>query len=399
MKNLGRKCLRDAFVKRDRTRIIVLGYIIRGPYGGLAWHHLQYTMGFASLGHDVYFFEDSDDYPACCDPITGSIGTDPFYGLQFATDVFKSVGLGDKWAYYDAHSSNWYGPLRADALQIAATADLLLNVSGSNPIRSWVENVPIRVFVDTDPAFTQIRHLTDPSAKDLALKHTAFFTFGENMFEQDCSIPNDGFQWQATRQPICLNAWTVTPGASTGRFTTVMQWDSYASRQYAGKRYGMKSASFSPFLELPKQTSATLELALGSETAPRDDLRRMGWYIVDPTVVVRDIWAYQQYISSSSAEFAVAKHGYVSSRSGWFSERSAAYLASGRPVVTQETGFSRWLKAGAGVLAFSTPEEALNGIEEVCSHYELQSHVAREIAEEYFDARKVLRKLLHDVGA
>jgi hypothetical protein len=385
-------------VKRKRARILVLGYIVRGPYGGLAWHHLQYAMGFASLGYDVYFFEDSDDYPSCCDPDTGAPSTDPCYGLQFAADVFRRVGLEDRWAYYDAHSSRWCGPLGAGAREVAASADAVINVSGVNPLRTWLENVPCRIFVDTDPAFTQIRHLTEPRARDLALKHTAFVTFGENIFGQNCSIPHDGFPWQPTCQPIALNAWTVKPTRNTGRFTTVMQWDSYACRQYAGRTYGMKSVSFPPFLRLPKRTCATLELALGGATAPREDLRRAGWSIVDPTVVARDICTYQEYISASKAEFSIAKHGYVSSRSGWFSERSAAYLASGRPVVTQETGFSHWLEVGMGVLAFQTPEEALNGIEEVCNRYEVQSRAARQLAEEYFDAKKVLPKLLHAAG-
>lgn len=385
-------------MKGASVRILVLGYIVRGPYGGLAWHHLQYAMGLASLGHDVYFFEDSEDYPACCDPATGAVSTDPRYGLRFAADVFGSVGLEDRWAYYDSHASCWYGPLGTAARDIAASADVLLNVSGVNPLRSWLENVPIRAFIDTDPAFTQIRHLTDCGARELALKHTAFLTFGENMFGLDCSIPDDGFPWKPTRQPIALDVWKVNGAGNSGSFTTIMQWESYPARQYAGRSYGMKSASFEPFLELPRRTSAILELALGSATAPRVELRGIGWSIVDPTLVACDIYAYQRYISASKAEFSVAKHGYVASRSGWFSERSAAYLASGRPVVTQDTGFSHWLETGLGVLRFETPEEALNGIREVCNCYEVQSRAARRIAEEYFDAKKVLPKLLSDVG-
>jgi len=386
-------------MRRDRARIIVLGYLIRGPYGGLAWHHLQYAMGFASLGHEVYFFEDSDDYPGCCNPMTGSIDCDPSYGLRFAAEVFQSVGLGDKWAYYDAHASCWHGPLGTRAKDLATSADIVVNVSGVNPIRSWFENVQIRVFVDTDPAFTQIRHMTDPKAMSLALQHTEFFTFGENVFAPDCSIPADGFPWRPTRQPIALDSWTVRPGTPEGRFTTVMQWDSYAPRKYEGRSYGMKSASFPPFLDLPQRTAATLELALGSEKAPRYGLRQRGWLITDPTVVTRDIWSYQNYISSSVAELSVAKHGYVSSHSGWFSERSAAYLASGRPVVTQDTGFSKLLPTGLGVLQFATPDEALEGIEDVRSRYGAHCLAAREIAEEFFDGRKVLAKLLKDIDA
>lgn len=199
-------------MKSDRARIIILGYLVRGPYGGLAWHHLQYAMSFAALGHEVYFLEDSGDYPACCNPVTGVIDTDPTYGLQFAAKVFECVGLGDKWAYYDGHASCWHGPLRANAAELASEADIVLNVSAVNPIRPWLEKVPIRVLIDTDPAFVQIRHLTDHGAMSLALQHTHFFTFGENVMSADCSIPDDGFPWQATRQPIALDAWTPKQG-------------------------------------------------------------------------------------------------------------------------------------------------------------------------------------------
>jgi hypothetical protein len=384
-------------MKRGGARILVLGYIVRGPYGGLAWHHLQYAMGLASLGHDVYFLEDSDDYPGCFDPITGAASTDPGFGLSFAAKAFATVGLVDRWAYYDAHTSGWHGPAGGAVRDIVATADVLLNVSGVNPIRWWLETVPVRVFIDTDPAFTQIRHLTDPAARNLASKHTAFFTFGENILGSDCLIPSDGFAWQPTRQPIVLDAWRVNRAEARGRFTTVMQWDSYATREMAGRFYGMKSMSFEPFLELPGRTAATLELAVGGVSAPREVLRHFGWSILDPTVVARDLDSYRQYISSSDAEFAVAKHGYVSSRSGWFSERSANYLASGRPVVTQETAFSKWLNTDSGVHAFETAQEALNGIDEVCNNYEANSRAARHIAEEYFDARKVLDSLLQRV--
>ncbi|MDH5535534.1 MAG: hypothetical protein OEZ08_08195 [Betaproteobacteria bacterium] len=377
-----------------KLRIVVLGYIVRGPLGGLAWHHLQYCMGLARLGHEVYFVEDSDDYASCYDPVRGVTDADPTYGLRFAAATFDRVGLGEKWAFFDAHTSNWRGPLAPRAQDICKAADLVLNISAINPLRPWTEVVPVRVLIDTDPAFTQVRHLSDPQACARAHSHNVFFTFGENFGQPDCLIPDDGLPWRPTRQPMVLDAWEATPGAPAAAFTTVMQWDSYPRRQYGGMSFGMKAESFGAFLELPRHTTQPLELALGSACAPRDLLRKSGWSLRDPLEVTRDAWRYQEYIRASKGEFGIAKHGYIVSNSGWFSERSAAYLASGRPVVVQQTGFRRWLGATAGVAAFSTLEEARAALEEVASRYPYHCRAAREVAREWFDSDLVLGKLL-----
>lgn len=373
-------------------RIVVLGYLVRGPLGGLAWHHLQYVLGLARMGHDVHFLEDSDDYPSCYDPRSDAMGTDPSYGLRFAAHAFDTLGLPDRWAYWDAHTSRWLGPAAARAPEICAGAELLLNVSGVNPLRPWLAAVPHRLLIDTDPAFTQIRHLTDPAARALALAHTAFFTFAGNIGHS--TVPDDGLPWRPTRQPIVLDAWPVTPGPPDGRFATVMQWDSYRAREHAGRCYGMKSDSFAPYIDLPARAGRRFELALGSATAPRELLQSKGWLVRDPRPPTRDPWEYQRYIRESKGEWSVAKRGYVTTNSGWFSERSAAWLASGRPVVTQDTGFSRWLPTGVGLLVFTTPEEALLAIEEIDRHYEDHCRAARELAAARFDAEEVLGELI-----
>src|SRR3569832_2261619 len=149
-------------------RIILLGYIIRGPLGGLVWHHLQYAIGYARLGYEVYFVEDSDDYPSCYDPVRDRTDTDPTYGLSFASEIFKQVGLADRWAYHDAHTGRWHGPCGERVIALCKSADLLLNLSGSNPLRPWFQSIPVRALIDTDPTFTQIRPLTDPAAKKRA---------------------------------------------------------------------------------------------------------------------------------------------------------------------------------------------------------------------------------------
>ena len=273
-------------------------------------------------------------------------------------------------------------------------ADLLLNLSGVNPLRSWVADVPARVLIDTDPAFTQVRHLDRPEALAAARGHTAFFTFGENYGQQGCTIPDDGLPWIATRQPIVLDAWPVTPPPREGRFSTVMQWDSYRGCDYRGVHFGMKSMSFPSIAALPARVGPVLELALGGATAPRADLAAQGWSIRNSLEVTRDPWAYQAYIRASRGEFTVAKHGYVVSNSGWFSERSAAYLASGRPVITQETGFSRWLASDVGVIPFTNADEACAAIAEVEARPNAHGEAAREVAAAWFGADRVLTRLL-----
>jgi len=378
-------------------RIIVLGYVIRGPLGGLAWHHLQYALGLLRLSHDVYFIEDSGDDPYCCyDPGRDVVDDLPDYGLAFAGAVFPRVGMGERWAYHDAHRSTWHGPAGTRAEMLCRSADLVLNLSGINPLRPWLAGVPARAFVDTDPAFTQVRHLTEPDRFALASRHTTFHSFAGNIGQPTCTVPDDGLAWKPTRQPIVLDEWPVAPAPADGPFTTVMQWDSYPARSYEGRRYGLKSDSFAPFFNLPRQTDASFVLALGGPGPIRDRLRANGWQILDPRPPTLDPWTYQQFIQGSKAEFSVAKEAYATTRSGWFSERSAAYLASGRPVLVQETGYSDWLHPCPGVVPFTTADEAVAGVRELTVDYRAHCSAARGVAEEYFDARKVLPGLLED---
>lgn len=382
----------------SRLRIVVLGYIVRGPLGGLVWHHLQYVLGLHLLGHEVLFLEDSDDYPSCYQPDSYEMSSDPAYGLQFIQQAFAPYGLGDKWAYFDAHKQCWYGQTAIQVHRFIHNTDVLLNLSGVNVLReASLFQIPRRVLIDTDPAFTQIRHLSEAPAYAIAAQHNHFFTFGENFGQPECSIPDDGFNWQATRQPVVLDLWPQSPGNTNQPWTTVMQWDSYKVREWNQISYGMKSASFEPYLDLPQHCTERFELALGSASAPREQLSAMGWQLLDPLSVSRSPGDYQCFIAQSKGEWSIAKQGYVASYSGWFSERSAAYLASGRPVVLQDTGFTRFLEAGNGLLAFTTPLEALDALAEVNASYTRHTEAAREIAATYFEAAMVLRHLLERI--
>lgn len=375
-------------------QIVIAGYIVGGPLGGLVWHHLQYVLGLQRMGHDVIFIEDSDDYPSCYNPETHEFSVDPSYGIRFIEQVFSRFKMNNKWAYYHAHSNKWFGADEKTVKQFCQSADLFLNLSGINPLREFIQKIPIRVFIDTDPVFTQIRHLTEAGAANLAAKHNRFFSFGENFSNPDCAIPDDHFLWQPTRQPIVTEIWPPSPGNKNSKWTTIMQWDSYKVREYNGQTFGMKSSSFDPYINFPKSVFDSFELAIGSATAPKDTLRQGGWQIRDPLLVTKTPEAFQQYILSSKGEWSVAKQGYVSSYSGWFSERSCCYLASGRPVIVQDTGFSDFLETGNGLLSFTNPEEAKACIEEVNKNYKKHCEAARSIAETYFNHKNVLSKLL-----
>jgi hypothetical protein len=270
----------------------------------------------------------------------------------------------------------------------------MLNLSGVNPMRPWLDAIPERVLVDTDPLFTQVRHLNDAEARALASRHTAFFTFGENIGAPGCRIPADGFPWKPTRQPIVPDVWPRTAGIRDAPLTSVLVWVSYPPAVHNGQRYGLKDESFEPYRGLPARCAERFELGLGGDREVRDALAERGWTIDDPREATRDPWTFQRYIQSSKAEFGIAKHGYVASASGWFSERSAAYLASGRPVIVQDTGFTSWLRAESGVLPFSSPEQALDRIDELNRSFERHCAGTRDVIDAYFDFRRVLPALL-----
>ncbi|MFW6058692.1 MAG: hypothetical protein ACODAQ_00835 [Phycisphaeraceae bacterium] len=378
-------------------RVVVLGYLVRGPMGGLAWHHLQYAAGLDRLGHEVLFVEDSDDYPACVHMDGRAVDTDPEEGLAFAGRAFDGLGLGDRWAYHDAHVQRWRGPAAERAEAFCRSADVVLNVSGINPLRDWWAQVPVRVLIDTDPVFVQVRHLHSDAARAYAAGHNAFFTFAEKLGHDDCAIPDDGLPWRPTRQPVVLDAWPVEPPPSHAPFTTIMQWDSYRDVEHAGVVYGMKSRAFEPYFDLPQRTTVPLEMAIGGAAKPpRQKLGDAGWRVRNPIEFTRDPWDYQRYILASGGEFSIAKHAYVASRSGWFSERSANYLAAGRPVVVQDTGFSDVLPTGEGLLAFNTPDEAVEMLERVSRDLSRHAAAAQRIAAASFDARQVLTRLLDE---
>jgi hypothetical protein len=256
-----------------------------------------------------------------------------------------------------------------------------------------------RVFVDIDPGFGQI--WSDLGLHDPFRGHDVHVTIGENIDGSDCGIPTLGLNWLTTRQPVVLEYWPARP-ANGGRWTSIASWrGAYGPLEYHGKRYGLRVHEFRKFIELPHLIAEPMEIALEIHPDEVGDLSRLtdnDWRLADPKAVAGDPWAYQSYLQGSRGEFTVAKNLYVEAKTGWFSDRSICYLASGRPVVAQETGYSGHLPTGEGLLPFTTPEEAVNAIDEVSGNYPRHARAARTLAEEFFASDKVLGRLLAMLG-
>lgn len=370
-------------------KIVCSGHLIRYPLGGFSWHHLQYLVGLRRLGHEVTYFEDYGWPNSCYDPARNVMTADPSYGIAYLLDLLRPHGLDNRWCYL-AEDGTVHGMSRGRLAQLCHECDVYFNLSNINWIPE-LEQCRCRVLVDTDPVFTQIggHGLGGPFSR-----YHVLFTYGENVHRSGCEMPDGGVRWLPTRQPVVLDLWPVTAGDPCAPFTTVMNWTAYGDREHEGRVYGQKDREFEPFFSLPHDTGEAMELAVGVTAAVRKRLTDGGWRLVEPWDATRDPWTYQCYLRASRAEFSVAKHGYVSTRSGWFSERSAAYLASGRPVIVQDTGFSDFLPTGAGLLAYRTPDKAVAAIRRLHDDYDAHCRVARAIAEEYFDARQVLTDLL-----
>ncbi len=376
----------------DRLRIVVHGLIAQYPLGGVTWDYLQYVLGFGRLGHDVYYLEDTDQWPY--NPEEDGISRSCAFNVRHLADVMGRFGFTDRWAYRFPWEGQWYGMDERRRNEVLKSADVIINVSGTlaHPHRYAVG--PRMVFIDSDPGFTQVKLAQGRRDFQAAVDaHDVHFTFGESPASE---VPETGHDWFPTRQPVVLDEWRKADPPRPV-LTTIMNWTSYKPIEHEGRTYGQKDVELVRFLDLPRRVEPTLELAInGGKTrhTPRQRLEHHGWNLVDPAVACPDLDSYRLYIASSAAEWSVAKQGYVESHTGWFSCRSACYLASGRPVIVQDTGFSDVLPVGEGLLAFETLDEAAAGIDTVMSDYERHSVGASDLAREHFAAERVLTDLL-----
>lgn len=377
----------------SKLRIIVTGLIAQYPLGGVAWDYLQYVLGLVGLGHDVYYFEDTGQWPY--NPKEGGLAKDCKDNVDYLATTMERFALGGKWAYCFPWQKTWFGLSDEKRRRVIQTSDLLINVSGTLARPQDYRQGARLAYIDSDPVFTQVK-LERGQADLLKIvnSHDIHFSFGEALMDSPYTT---GHNWLPTRQPIVLSQWTVRPPARDV-YTTVMNWTSFNPVIHNGKSYGQKDEEFRKFIQLPKRVHpVALEIAINSgktSRTPKDLLRHHGWRVEDPDQACPTLDSYRTYIESSKAEWSVAKNGYVVGQSGWFSCRSACYLAAGKPVIVQDTGFSSILPTGEGLLPFNTMEEAIAAIQAVESGYARHAQAAREIAEHYFDSAKVLDHLI-----
>jgi hypothetical protein len=379
-----------------RKTILVLHVAGQIPLAGVAWQALHHVLGLRRLGHDVWYIEDSGARPY--DPRRQTLADDCDYNVAFLRNMMERFDLGDRWAYWDGMTGNWHGLPGRRVAELYGTADALINLSGATHLRDEHMACPIRVFVDTDPGYEHSRLAGgDVAAQHYLGAHTHHFTYGENLGQPDCTIPIVDFTWLPTRPPVLLDLWDAGCIAAGPFFTSVATWENKGKDiVIAGETYRWsKHVNFLQFLDLPRLALQPCRLAMWAPTEEVEQrVRAAGWDLVDPVPVSADMQPYRDFIVTSRAEFTVAKDIYVRAHTGWFSDRSVCYLAAGRPVVTQDTGFSKNIPSGAGLFAFSTIEEIREAIGRINGDYMNQCHAARELAHEYFDADAVLRHLL-----
>jgi hypothetical protein len=371
------------------TTVVVAGALAGKPgSGGEAWVRMSWARGLRALGLDVWFVEE----------LREPVAPDSREARWFR-DVVARFGFEDRAALVSGAAAI-AGPADDELRDVAASASLV-NISGNLAAPQLFDAFRRRVFVDIDPGFTQFWHDDGLTGARVA-GHDVHFTIGERIGEPDCPIPTGGIEWRHVRQPVLLEDWPATGGASLDRFTSVANWRGpYGPVVRDGHTYGLKVHEFRKFLELPRASGLEFELALRidpADQADREALEAGGWRLADPDAAAGDPDAFRAYVQGSGAEFSVAQGIYVDTACGWFSDRTTRYLASGRPTLVQDTGFSRFLPVGDGLVAFATLDDAVAGARDIATRYEQHAMAARAIAEAHFAAGPVLERFCDEAG-
>ncbi len=367
-------------------KILVAGIIARYPFGGVTWCSLMYLLGLRALGHEVFYVEDTGE--CIYDPEQNTRSEDPAFGTRYIHSALAPFDLGDRWSFVN-YDGAYHGASQQAVRAFCADADLFVNLSGGSWFwRDEYARIPRKIFIDTDPVFTQLAIAKgDAWYVDFFRRFDHLFTFGRNIGTPASDVPTSGLTWHPTWQPVVTDLWRTEVAPSGDRFTTVMTWRTESFTDVDGN----KDREFAKFIDLPGRTRHRIELAVNG---PQDLLRAHGWSTVDAMGVSRSLWDYRDFVQGSKGEFGVAKHAYVSRRSGWFSDRTECYLAAGRPALVQDTGWTAHLPAGVGLLGFSTIEEAVDGLEQISGDYPRHAAAARAVADQCFEATRVLRPLV-----
>lgn len=371
--------------------IIFGGTIGRSAMGGQAWAILQYLLGFRALGHDVYYLEDCGDSSWVYIWETHEWTDELDYPAAYVNSCLAPFGFGDRWIYRDYDQTR--GMALSQFLEICSRADLL--IMRAAPFWRWREEYKkpkCRAFIDVDPGFTQITLANgDQGWVEGVANADKRFTFGQRVGAADCAIPQTGGPWLKTLPPVFLPEWPICNGAAD-RFTSVMRWQGFKEVMHDGVSYGQRDLEFPQFLDLPTATSQ--KFCIAQMGADADLLNNHGWETVPGENVSKTPEAYRQFIQQSRAEFSVPKSGYVKMRGGWFSDRSVCYLASGRPVLIEDTGLKDWLPVGEGVVTFGDLKQAAAGVKTINDNYPHHRDAARRIAEQVFSTEVVLPRFI-----
>jgi hypothetical protein len=400
-----------------QLKIVIMGILGRTPLAGVSWQVLQYLEGFRRLGYDCHYVEDTGDWAFNPELKTFTYDATHYaktseYAVNYLAQVLALHGLAERWAYRSRIDGRLFGLSESQVSTVFQEADVLVNLTGSTRLFEEHLRVPVRIYLETDPVIRQIEVATgDRDAIKLLRAHTHWFTYGENLGAPDCGVPATEFDYRPTRPPIVVDWWAEGNWRSStlgygyrSVYTTVTNWaQTGKDLKWNGETYRWsKHIEFLKFINLPSSIPQRIELALLCKTD--NDVRDIqlleshGWLVRDALAISRDIFTYRDYILHSRGEFTVAKDQNIRLRSGWFSDRSACYLAAGRPVVTQDTAFGKVLPTGAGLFSFRRTEDIISAFEAIECDYSRHALAARELASEYFSAEKVLDRLMKDCG-
>lgn len=385
--------------KLHKGKILVFGILFWYPLAGVTYQFLHYLLALRRLGYDPYYVEDSGRW--VYDPAINDLSPDATRNVESVASVLDAHGFSGRWAFRGNYpDGRCYGMSESAILKLYRDADAFLNVTGAQEIREEHLACPRRIYVESDPFAIQVKAASGDAAAIAALRaHDTHFSFGENLGAPDCGVPVEPFHWLPTRQPVALDLWdsTTKPGSA---YSTITTWHNKGKNiTYRGETYyWTKDREFLKFIDLPRRSEAKFELAVQAPEDVKQSLRSHGWRQVNCIEISKHPACYRDYIQQSRGEFTVARDQYVRPNTGWFSDRSACYLAAGRPVITQETGFSKFLPVGKGLFGFRTMDDILAAVEIIESDYAGNCRAARQIAAEYFAAEKVVGSMMERAG-
>lgn len=379
------------------ARIVFGTHMVRYPLGGAMSSKLQWILGFHRLGHEIYVVEKAGVPNACYDPIRKVVSDDCTHGVASTSALLRRFGLAERFCFVD-FAGEHLGMSPALLRDVFASADIYIDYGAHGLWRDEAVAAGTRIYIDGEPGFRQMKMALGGKGATATGGFDHYVTVGRNVGTPHNAIPTAGRTWKHAWSPVVNDLFQdVPPPAPDAPFTTIMNWQSHGLLEYEGQTYGQKDVEFSKFNSLPQRVNATMEVAV-SGSVPAAELQRSGWHVTRAQTATTSYDAFVEYIARSSGEFSVCKNVFVATHSGWFSDRSAAYLAAGRPVVMQETGFSAYLPCGEGLFAVKDVEGAAEAIAAICADYPRHSGAAREIARMHLDAAVVLPRLLDEIG-